>query len=278
MALKIPTPPTPPAPPVPPSIDLGDVGKNSAGHSQDGARKFIDLPFGKKSDDESQSTDEKNSEEVQSSPEPQQNPPATTQQNQNQQPNRTVTTPETLARDAVANGAGPLTKRTVTGPEQGQQTGNRTPQVTRIPAGTETMTDRDGREILREFQREDGETGQNLQTQNQQPAFLKNFNQEGHGGIFWVLTLLFAAVLSFVFVQKFLLKKNPALKASDLFADAGTRLKNTEKKFAAPIEKPAPAKKYSPRVETKKPVRPAPVAKSPAKPDDDKGKHFEVRI
>ena len=277
MALKIPTPPTPPTPPVPPSIDLGDVGKNSAGTSQDGARKFIDLPFGKKSDGESQSTDEKNSEEVQTSPEPQQNPPATAQQNQ--QPTRTVTTPETLARDAVAQGAGPLTKRTVTGPEDAQQSGNRTPTVTRIPAGTETMTDRDGKAILREFQREDEDSGRETQqTTEQSPVFLKTLNQEGHGGIFWIMTLLFAAVLSFVFVQKFLLKKNPALKASDLFADAGTRLKDTEKKFAAPIEKPAPAKKYSPRVETKKPVRPAPVAKNPVKTDDDKGKHFEVRV
>ena len=164
MALKIPTPPTPPTPPVPPSIDLGDVGKNSAGTSQDGARKFIDLPFGKKSDGESQSTDEKNSEEVQTSPEPQ----------QNQQPTRTVTTPETLARDAVAQGAGPLTKRTVTGPEDAQQSGNRTPTVTRIPAGTETMTDRDGKAILREFQREDEDSGRETQqTTEQSPVFLK---------------------------------------------------------------------------------------------------------
>ena len=66
--------------------------------------------------------------------------------------------------------------------------------------------------------------------------------------------LVFVGILSLVFVKKFLLKKNPPLKKSDLFEDSSQRLKAVSEKVSAPIKK------------------------SPPKKDDDKGKNFEVRV
>ena len=53
---------------------------------------------------------------------------------------------------------------------------------------------------------------------------------------------------------KFLISDKPALKKSDLFEGSSERLKATAEKVSAPIKK------------------------SPPKKDDDKSKHFEVRI
>ena len=66
----------------------------------------------------------------------------------------------------------------------------------------------------------------------------------------------------FVFVKKFLITDKPKLKKSDLFEVSSDRLKNTAQKFS---DKPAPPKNIT------KPV------KLP-KQDDDKSKHFEVRV
>ena len=165
MALTAPTPPTPPAPP---TIDKGDAAES---HAKIDAHKFFNLPFERK---------EKPAVQAET---PAPSPPAANP------------TPEKLARDAVANGAGALTKKVVTHPADEE-----------IPRPVQTAPSRDGKAILREFQNED------VQPMVETP---RNFNyspRESHGGIFWAVALILVGVASFVFAKKFLLKKNPAPK------------------------------------------------------------------
>ena len=86
--------------------------------------------------------------------------------------------------------------------------------------------------------------------------------------------LIFVGIFSIVFVRKVLVKKNPALKKSDLFEDADKRLQAVSEKVTAPKIKPA-EKVTASKV---KPVEKVATKKSPPKNDDDKGKHFEVRV
>jgi len=70
-----------------------------------------------------------------------------------------------------------------------------------------------------------------------------------------------AGVLSFFFVRKYLLRDKPKLKKSDLFEESTAKLKSATKKITS----------------AKSPVVKA-VKLPPKKEDDDKGKHFEVRV
>lgn len=229
MALYLPTPPTPP------SIDKGEATEYTPKFD---AHKFFEIPFKR---------EEKTAENIPQKPvkkkaeNPVENTPPATE--------KKVTTPEDMARDAVANGGGALTKKTITRPE------TETPATQNLPvANISNDNSNRGKEILRQFQEEDRQTFQAAET----PRNFNNHQGESYSGFYWAVMLVLVGIWSIVFVKKFLLKKNPKLKKSDLFEDSSQRLKAVSEKISAP----------------KIPVE----KKSPPKKDDDKGKHFEVRV
>jgi len=178
---------------------------------------------------------------------------------------RQVDTPETQARDAVANGAGVLTKRTVE--RDDEQPANQT--VTVIPPDapiiSDTQSDYDkGKDVLRQFREMDERESQSTYTPPAQATTEQPHNvtpkinyHEGHGGVFWIFTIIFVAIAAFVMMKKFLFTDKPALTKSQLFEDSTDRLK-------------AAADKVKPVAAPQKPTRQT--------NDDDKGKHFEVRV
>lgn len=184
---------------------------------------------------------------------------------------RQVETPETQARDAVANGAGPLTKRTV---EHGDDNPPANQTVTVIPPDapivSDTQSDYDrGQDVLRQFRDLDAREAQDsytppAQSSTEQPRQVtpKLNYHEGHGGIFWIFTIIFVALATAVVVKKFLFTDKPTLTKAKLFEDSTNRLKAVEEKVK-PVTQP-----------------PKPVKLPPKKSDDDKdkGKHFEVRV
>lgn len=188
-----------------------------------------------------------------------------------------------MARDAVANGAGALTKKTVTKPQQensAPQTNSASQNAVQLPqTSSSSLSDAErGKAVLREFQEEDrklaGEEN-NLQAETETP---KNFNQlnlsQGQGGVYWIVILLLAIVGGFIFVQKFLITDKPKLKKSDLFDDADDRLKKVSEKVTKSAEKKSPPPLKPTYSAPPKVTKPATVPKK----DDDKGKHFEVRV
>ena len=273
MALTFPTPPTPPTPP---NVDKGD---GNASHAKIDAPNFFQVPFVndggvnfKNPATETFQGDEENFSEVEEEPVADENSAVGTKQ---------VTTPETLARDAVANGAGALTKRTVTKPEQENKnpapSGNQN-AVQQIPqSSSSALSDTErGKAVLREFQEEDKNQQENdFGTSTETPkSFSADINHgQGQGGLYWLIILVFAAVAGFIFVKKFLITDNPKLKKSDLFEDTGDRLKKVTEKVSKSVAKNTPPAKptYAPP-KVQKPV------KITKKDDDDKGKHFEVRV
>ena len=227
-----------PTPPTPPTIDKGEATEYTPKFD---AHKFFQNPL-------QQETEEKPVEiekpvEVEKTVE---TPPPQTVEKKSP-------TPEQMARDAVANGAGALTKKTVTRPEAENNSEVPTaPSTQNVPlANISNDNPNRGKEILREFQNEERQTFQSVET----PRNFNRHQSENYSGIYWALMIILAGILSFVFVNKFLLKKNPKLKKSELFDDSSKKLKNISEKVSAPIKK-------SP----------------PKKDDDDKGKRFEVRI
>lgn len=225
---------------------------------------------------------------------------------------REVTTPEDMARDAVANGSGALTKRTVKHDDDEQAPPvNQT--ITVIPPDaplvTDTQSDYDkGQDVLREFRDLDAREAKSsenfpAQTSTEQPRHATPTlnHQEGHSGFYWIFTLLFAVVAAAIVVKKFLFTDKPALTKSQLFEDVPSKPKATEDKVKpaelpklakvdkrkaatdevkpAELPKLAKADKRKAATDKIKPVEPPPkpVKLSPKK-DDDKGKHFEVRI
>lgn len=160
---------------------------------------------------------------------------------------------EQMARDAVANGSGALTKT-----DKGEPA-NQTVTIIPPDAPLDSQSDYDrGQDVLREFQELDARESQSTynfpaQTSQEQsqPSTPKFVHQEGHGAFFWVFTIIFVAVATFFIVKKFLLTDKPALTKSQLFDD-------NKKATADKLPPPKPARL------TKK--------------DDDKGKRFEVRI
>lgn len=173
-----------------------------------------------------------------------------------------------MARDAVAHGSGALTKRTV---ERDDDTPPPNQTVTVIPPDaplvaemqdTQSNYDR-GQDVLREFRELDAREAQNAynppaqtSTETERPAPKLN-HDDGHGGAFWIFTAVFVIVAAFVVVTKFLFTSNPALTKAQLFDDSGkTKTTTDEVKPSPPPPKPV---------------------KLPPK-QDDKGKHFEVRV
>ena len=308
MALTAPTPPTPP------TIDKGDVQSSTPRidahqffevpempfHSGNGKTETVDETS--KIDnqtiaDEKVSVDEK---------------PASTA-------TREVTTPEDMARDAVANGSGALTRRTVTRVDDSDgstnsnqnvnsnsnanQNSNPTPNTNtnsnsnsnsnvvnvpapQMPPSTNSESYERGQAVLREFRDEDKrleETSTENSASTSTPANFHNSEQyqESHGGIFWILTLIFVVAATFLVAKRFLFRSKPALKKSDLFMNSSEKLKSTAEKFSTPPKTSTPSKKFAPKVEPAKSAEKVPPVKPvqlPKKDDDDKGKHFEIRV
>ena len=181
------------------------------------------------------------------------------------QVNREVDTPENMARDAVANGSGALTKRTVNADEQPRTVTPTPRQENPLPADTQSDYDR-GQDVLREFRALDARENQSAysppaQTSAEQttPHVPKLNYDEGHGGAYWIFTLVFVAVATFIIAKKFLFTDKPALTKAELFDD---NLKATAAKPPPkPVEKPA--------------VKPA---RTPEKTSDEKRPRFEVRV
>lgn len=171
---------------------------------------------------------------------------------------RKVDDPESMARDAVANGSGPLTKRTVTrDDDQPQPSPPANQTVTVIPPDAPLMSDGQsdydrGKDVLREFK--DLDDTATPQTSTEQPRPVPHITQpDGHGVIYWLVTLLIVAAAAFIIVKKFLFTDKPALTKSELFADSSAKLKAAAQKVTPSTPPPEP------------------------KPED-KGKHFEVRV
>ena len=240
MALTNPTPPTPP------TIDKGDGANNN--HAKIDAKQLLGLR--KKNSDE-----ENISEEVEEDSAPQ------------AEGKKTVTTPETMARDAVANGGGALTKKTVTKPqEKNSQDNQQTQQKNSPPPSLNfAMTEDDkGKEVLKQFQRDEN-ISDKKNSSAETPRIVKIGQNESHGGFYWAVALTLAIILAIVFVKKFLVTDKPKLKKSDLFEDSSEKLKNVSEKISKPEKNYSPPKKI-------------PKQKISKNDDDDKGKHFEVRV
>lgn len=163
-------------------------------------------------------------------------------------------TPEEMARDAVANGSGALTKRTVIEPAKEIEVAPKSQTVIKIAPDsilTEAEADR-GKAVLREFDREDIIAS----TEKPQVSAMETDLHDSHGGLYWLVMLMVIGVLSFIVVKKFLLKDEPALKKSELFEDSSTRLKNVADRVS----------KFDNAQSARLPKQ------------DDRGKHFEVRV
>lgn len=201
-------------------------------------------------------------------------------------------TPEAQARDAVANGSGPLTKRTVELDDDNQaQSSAPTPrrEVSSDAPLNDTQSDYDrGQDVLRQFREMDARDSQSAQnppaqtsTEQFQPVAPTN-HQQGYGVVYWIFTIIFVAVAAVIVAKKFLFTGKPALTKSQLFANESTL--TAPAKPATPPKTPTPPKparvqsdKIKTTVDKPKPVKPPPKPSTPSK-DDDKGKHFEIRV
>ena len=265
MALTAPTPPTPP------TIDKGDAQTYTP---RIDAHQFFEvpqMPFHEEKN--SRNTEEKISAADTNSADEKSvvtNKPV----------QREVTTPENMARDAVANGAGALTKNTVTRaedkptdmPSQVQAPAQNVVPVA-PPASTSNNYER-GQSVLREFEEIDrSSAGNSAVMSTPAPSSFKNNStyEESHGGIFWIVTLIIVVAAAFIVAKKFLFTSKPALKKSDLFVNSSEQLKSTAEKFSSSKSETV----KPPPVEKSPPVKPVTL---PRKDDDGKGKRFEVRV
>ena len=320
MALTAPTPPTPP------TIDKGDVQPSTPRIDAHQFFEIPEMPF-KKVEGKSEVTDtlsdnrnsaqssntEKNSAQISNADK---NSVQSSTTEKNPAPRQEVT-PEVMARDAVANGSGALTKNTVTriddadsnpAPAENNLQSNAAesvPVMQMPPADTSADRYERGQAVLREFQAEDkriAESSNETSASTSAPATFQSHSnyEEGHGGFFWIFTLIFVVLATFFVAKKFLFTAKPALRKSDLFEGTGDKLKTTAEKFsnatktsdfaktfdaaknfnAAKKSQTAktstPAKNSKPADADKKtPVKPITL---PKKDDDGKGKHFEIRV
>lgn len=261
MSLKAPTPPTPP------TIDKGDFPNSEP---RIDAHQFFEvpqMPFRKSAADENKVDENSQVEKI---PVVDETPKVT----ETQKPTRQVTTPEDMARDAVAHGSGALTKKKITRANDdstnnsAKNNSNTNSTVTAplpvVPSNSDSYER--GQAVLREFREEDNNLAENSASTSTPTNFQNQTDSEGYGEIFWIVTLIFVVTATFFVAKKFLFKRKPKLKKSDLFINSSDKLKSTAEKFSKPVKT---VEKKSPTV---KPARP------PKKDDDDKGKHFEIRI
>ncbi|MBQ9486272.1 MAG: hypothetical protein IJU91_00510 [Selenomonadaceae bacterium] len=270
MALTAPTPPTPP------TIDKGDVQPSTP---RIDAHQFFEIPempfkreegVGKREQDSGNReqvkdetadtlTDNKNSAQSSTA---EKNPAQISNADKNSnvaadsnQTPRQEVTPEVMARDAVANGSGALTKNTVTRIDDADSkpapaennlqssTVNSTPVAESVPVmqmpPADTSADRyeRGQAVLREFRDEDKRLAESSNETSASTAATSTFQshsnyEESHGGFFWIFTLIFVVLATFFVAKKFLFRAKPALRKSDLFEGTGDKLKTTAEKFS----------------------------------------------
>lgn len=303
MALTAPTPPTPP------TIDKGDVQPSTPRIDAHQFFEIPEMPFKReqglgKSEEVKEEVADKNSAQNLTS-EKKSDVAA-----ESKPTSRQEVTPEVMARDAVANGSGALTKNTVTRTEDNLDSAPATnsqsipvesvPVMQMPPANASSDRYERGQAVLREFRDEDKRISENSNEHSASTAAPATFQshsnyEESHGGFFWIFTLIFVILATFFVAKKFLFTAKPALRKSDLFESTGDKLKTTAEKFSntaktsdfaktfnaaknsAPSKKSAPAKTSKPADADKKtpPVKPVTM---PKKDDDGKGKHFEIRV
>lgn len=327
MALTAPTPPTPP------TIDKGDVQPSTPRIDAHQFFEIPEMPF-KKVDGREEKVEGKSEVTDKMSADKNSAQSSTTEKNPAQISNaekksdvaatkpapRQEVTPEVMARDAVATGSGALTKNTVTRTDDAESrqssvntpATNSTNAVESVPVmqmpPADTSADRyeRGQAVLREFQAEDkriAESSNETSASTSAPATFQSHSgyEEGHGGFFWIFTLIFVVLATFFMAKKFLFTAKPALRKSDLFEGTGDKLKTTAEKFSnakktsdfaktfdaaknftaakksQPGKTSTPAKNSKPADADKKtpPVMPVTL---PKKDDDGKGKHFEIRV
>ena len=262
------------------------------------------------------------SEEVEESQEEQvQSDQAARSQKQNQsqqraQPSsRKVETPETMARDAVANGSGALTKRTTqrkneeqqgNDPSSSQASPARNQSTVVIPPASALSNDdgrtsfEKGRAVLDEFKQLDREeaakqSSSGLTSSTESPGIFAPTHNIGsqHGIGYWLFTLIAIGVLAFVFVKHFLIGKNSkqsaelreAIESTNSLAMKQTAIKEYSQSSKQSV-KPAPPKpattsnipRAKPSISSTPPQKIVTLKSQPQKEDEKKGKHFEVRV
>ena len=306
------TMPTAPEAPIAPQISIGDRihGIENRIEEIEGISGMNGTSNTRKTDQQRHQTEEAdNSQEEQAQPSQQSQSRQTQQtpQTQQRQPaSRNVTTPETMARDAVANGSGALTKRTTRrdgdNEAQGDNGGTSQPknQTTVVIPPNSVLNDNGqtdferGRAVLNEFKKLDQEEaarqssiGTDTSSSTSSPGlFTPSYGSDSHGAAYWLFTLIAVGVLAFVFVKQFLVGKNsssstPPLTKSMLDIPDISQPPQAVRQSALnqyKQSKPTPPK---PSPSIKPPItKPAvKTTKPPAKTEDDnKGKHFEVRV
>ena len=313
------TMPTAPEAPIAPQISIGDRihGIEDRIEEIEGISGINGVSNSRKSQQTQQEEAEDTQEEQEEAAQPSQaqrsqQTQATPQTQQRQPSSRNVTTPETMARDAVANGAGALTKRTTQRKSddrdsEGADSGTSQPrnQTTVVIPSSSALNDNGqtsferGRAVLNEFKRLDQEEaakqsslGSTTSSETSSGLFAPSYGSNSHGAAYWLFTLVAVAVLAFVFVRQFLVNKDsksgtPPLTKSMLDIpdinqppsvvrqSALNQYRQSKPASSTPPPKPKPSPPIKPPV-----VKPVTLKnKSSTKTEDDnKGSHFEVRV
>ena len=280
MALTAPTPPTPP------TIDKGDVQPSTP---RIDAHQFFEIPEMPFHREEGTGKREQGTDSAQnSSTDKNSTHTVPTEKNSdvaadNKPAPRQEVTPEEMARDAVANGSGALTKKTVTRVEDdsaapAQTAGdNPAPNSTNVvesapvtqmpPANASADRYERGQAVLREFRDEDRRLADSPTENSTSTAASSTFQnhsnyEESHGGFFWIFTLIFVVLATFFVAKKFLFKSKPALRKSDLFEGTGDKLKTTAEKFSNATKKSDFAKTFDAAKNSKPADKPKTAKKS----------------
>ena len=309
------TMPTAPEAPMAPQVSIGDrihsienrIEEIEGISGMNGVSKSRNASNHQSQQEETYDESEEEQEEEQPTQQSIQKQP--TQQAQQRQPaSRNVTTPENMARDAVANGSGALTKRTTTrakdeadsdSGDSGTQHKNQTTVV--IPPNSmlnddgQTSFER-GRAVLNEFKELDKEaqsSSANTQSSTSTPVSLTSSYgaHSEHGLVYWLFTFIAVGILAFVVVKKFFMnEKNSPNDVSNNIAAAISELNSSA--FNKPYTTESAINQYKQNKPTQTKPKPAPSTPMPTtvkpvtlktKPiekteDEKKGKHFEVRV
>ena len=311
--------PTAPEAPIAPQISIGDrihgiesrieeiegisgINSSSKSRNNSNSQRQQGNDSEEAQEEQSQTSQQSQPRQTQSTPQVQQRQPSA----------KKVETPETMARDAVANGSGALTKRTTQrGSDNDSQNAdggdsqakNQTTVV--IPPNSalndngQTSYER-GRAVLNEFKQLDqeeaakqGNFGNTSSSSSTPSLFASSYDSNSHGAAYWLFTLIAVGVLAFVFVKQFLVNKDapsdtPPLTKSTLdipdISKPPVMRKAALNQYKQNVPTPPTSQKPKPAPPITKPAVPItkPVTlktKSTVKTEDDnKGGHFEIRV
>ncbi len=217
---------------------------------------------------------------------------------------------EQQAREAVANGgSGPLSKTTVTRPEekgkeQGDQTnqgspGQQTKPATQAPAGGSTTSRTTVRQDAQAQMLLEEPEGQGVQTKQEVTARIPE-SPNYHGMLYWGSTILSVAVLVVVLLRKVMVRKGEVQGKASMGTDSEVKprvgmtaaevlqeieVQETRQRMAPParVAREYASQSAAPPPKKKAPLREQPAPK-PAKRQNRRGtqeeerEHFEVRI